>query len=256
LRLLQIGRIDLVLADERTLAAATAPVRRQLARRFERYTALGVNWAHHFLEQHPGFLSRFNAQLPDCSVPGGQLNDAEQQILRQQTARDRDHWQAQPALWQALAKVTPWDALATSRLDDQWLAWQRDGGSPPDWVARLLASPLSRQLADWQQAQQGRLAELFVTDVRGRLIASALPTSDYWQGDEEKVSALVSQARAQGPGGEPWLERGQQAAPVILYDDSSHQFISHISYPLWQAGRLRGVLVLGVNVEAALQQDR
>lgn len=254
LRLLQIGRIDLILADERSLAAGSDPTQGRLVRRFERYTALGVNWANAFLDRHPDFLSRFNAQLPDCSVPGGQLSAEEQQLLRQQTARDLTHWQAQAVLWQALEQVMAWDPLATTARDDAWQSWQRGGGEPPEWIARLLDSPLSRQLADWQQAQQGRLAELFVTDALGRLVASAQPTSDYWQGDEEKVTALLAQARQQGPGGDPWLERGQQAAPVILYDDSSRHFISHISYPLWQGGRLRGVLVLGVNVEVALQQ--
>ncbi|WP_283194759.1 hypothetical protein [Rhizobium sp. AN80A] len=53
-------------------------------------------------------------------------------------------------------------------------------------VTRLLNNPVSRYLKSKQDDSQGTIVEIFVTDRNGLNVAQSVPTTDYWQGDENK----------------------------------------------------------------------
>ena len=53
-------------------------------------------------------------------------------------------------------------------------------------VTRLLNNPVSRYLKSKQDDSQGTIVEIFVTDRNGLNVAQSIPTTDYWQGDENK----------------------------------------------------------------------
>ncbi|QFY59900.1 hypothetical protein FZ934_05300 [Rhizobium grahamii] len=53
-------------------------------------------------------------------------------------------------------------------------------------VKRLLEKPVSRYLKSKQDDSQGAIVEIFVTDRHGLNVGQSVPTTDYWQGDEDK----------------------------------------------------------------------
>lgn len=67
-------------------------------------------------------------------------------------------------------------------LDEQW----REAQESDPIIADVLNNPLSEYLRSESAQYDGVVTEVFVTDAKGLNVASTLPTSDYWQGDEAK----------------------------------------------------------------------
>lgn len=79
--------------------------------------------------------------------------------------------------------------------------------------------------------------EVFLTDNQGANVAAYPPTSDYWQGDEEK-----------------WTESFRNGDGVIYigpleFDESTQKTQVQISAPVVSHNETIGVLVLGVSVD-------
>ncbi|MCP4982383.1 MAG: hypothetical protein GY935_18035 [Gammaproteobacteria bacterium] len=79
--------------------------------------------------------------------------------------------------------------------------------------------------------------EVFLTDNQGANVAAYPPTSDYWQGDEDK-----------------WTESYNNGTGVVYvgpleYDESTQKTQVQISAPVVSQNETIGVLVLGVSVD-------
>ena len=97
---------------------------------------------------------------------------------------------------------------------------------------------------------------MLLTDRRGVLVASSEMTSDYWQGDEEKVIRplhMASTTPTEHLYG--WFDRGDDKNPTALieYDESTRQFLVHVSYLIRDKQGVAGILCLGINLENALK---
>ena len=79
--------------------------------------------------------------------------------------------------------------------------------------------------------------EVFLTDNQGANVAAYPPTSDYWQGDEEKWTASYN--------------RGQGIVFIgpLEFDESTQKTQVQISAPVISQDKTVGVLVLGVSVD-------
>ena len=141
--------------------------------------------------------------------------------------------------------------------DHLWQQVASTGQPFPAWMNEILRSPLSDALAEWQQRQQGQYSEVFISAASGQLLASSRLTSDYWQGDEEKLQQTLRQAKLDGPEVlEGWMDRNEHGTNgSIDYDPSSQKFISHLSYPLWYDGQLVAVMTFGIQVEEVLRRS-
>ena len=86
----------------------------------------------------------------------------------------------------------------------------------------------------------------------GTLVAMSQLTSDYWQGDEPKFNAVVSNIRS----GLPGLEAMYLSA--IRYDASTSRFQVTVSAPVGPiTNKLpKGVISLGLDIEEALANSR
>ena len=87
-----------------------------------------------------------------------------------------------------------------------------------------------------QKAVEGNPAftEAFLTDNQGANVAVFPPTSDYWQGDEDK-----------------WYEsfndgNGEYFFGELELDESTGKYQKQVSVPVFQRGETIGVLVVGV----------
>jgi len=245
LRLLDRGRIDRFIADQRTLRTELTQQSVSLRPGFEqfyKYATLGVYFSNAVLEREPLLLQRFNREVFYCLDETPTLNEAERVRLATLHGELYGHW---PQLSQILeaakqqntahAQLTLKDIIA---LDNQWLEQRAVGASTLADV--VLGRPVSRWLRTQQRESSGLITEVILTDRHGLIVAASESTTDYWQGDEAKFSeAFFSKDDV------PYLG-------ALNYDQSSEAYQVHISVPVRTDGEVIGVLIIGLNIERAL----
>ena len=263
LRLLQIGRIDTFLADEHVMSellADSASRQVVLQRRFERYAPMGIYVSLGFLASHPDFIHQFNHQVPTCAVTTMHVTSAEEQQLRAMVDQavlpllQNEKLRAFLSVSNQQHQVLDMERI--QQADEIWKAASDEKIAAPEWISALLATPESQLLKQWQYREQGIFEEVLLTDSRGLLVASSEMTSDYWQGDEEKVIRplhLASTSPAEYLYG--WFDQGAGKNPTALieYDESTRQFLVHVSYLIRDKQGVAGILCLGINLENALK---
>jgi hypothetical protein len=96
----------------------------------------------------------------------------------------------------ALARqnAAPLAQPAIDAIDRDWIAERRS--SAGRLHAAMLATPASEALRRHVRASWGGVSHAIVSDMQGRNVAIAAPTTDYWQGDEAKHLAVFA---ASGP---------------------------------------------------------
>lgn len=128
------------------------------------------------------------------------------------------------------AEKIPMDEI--ERRDE---AWQKEGGGTQfKWT--LQENVPGRFLRDTVTRNES-FNEAFLTDNQGANVAAFPPTSDYFQGDEEKWTASYN-------GG-----KGRVFIGPLEYDDSTNVYAVQISAPVLDRGATIGVLVVGVTVD-------
>lgn len=85
--------------------------------------------------------------------------------------------------------------------------------------------------------------EVFLTDNQGANVAAYPPTSDYWQGDEDKWSRSYNNGN------------GVVYIGPLEYDESTKKTQVQISAPVVSQNETIGVLVLGVSVDYINQKQ-
>lgn len=247
LKLLDRGRIDRFLADRSTLRTELTKHSVNMRPRFEqfyKYATLGVYFSNSLLASQPTLLEAFNRQVFYCLAETPSLDGAEQAKVVSLYEQLSGHWPGRPELLEAVrqqnrdhAQLGTADVLA---LDRQWLA---ENGSPARPLSdALLARPTSAWLRAQQQASDGLITEIMLTDRLGLLVAASERTTDYWQGDEHKFSEAFFAV-----GATPYLG-------PLEYDQSSQAYQVHISIAIRDPGdnELIGTLIIGLDIERAL----
>ncbi len=110
-----------------------------------------------------------------------------------------------------------------------------------DFMSPYLENDCAKEL---QKLKEGApyFAEIFVTDNQGGLVAATDKTSDYWQGDEAKFTECF---------------RGEEGVLYISdveFDESTQTYSVQVSVPVRDEGKVIGVLVIGIDVDAFLRQ--
>lgn len=130
------------------------------------------------------------------------------------------------------AKQVPIEEI--ERIDKEWIA----GGA-----AAMVHAVTTGPCADYLRktfSQQDHWAEVFLMDDRGALVCANGPTTDYWQGDEDKWIRSFNNGA-----GTTFIDRPR-------HDESSKLTMAQISIPVNQGGRTLGVLMVGVKVDKLL----
>ena len=122
-------------------------------------------------------------------------------------------------------------------LDQQWRAEAKAGAGP--LIDKVLATSLSKFLADKKSNIGAVVTEMFIMDNRGLNVGQSDVTSDYMQGDEAKWQKTYSV--------------GPDAVFVdeVEFDDSTESFQSQISATVTDpaTGEPIGAITIGINVE-------
>lgn len=250
LRLLERGRIDAFLADQRTLRTELTRLPLGLRPQFEhfqQYANLGVYFSSHFLQQHPDFLTRFNSSIYHCLPELHTLTAAELEQIKGLHAKLFSDWPHQPQILEAVrAQNTAHQSLEVPtilQLDKQWIGEAAQQQRP--LIDSVMAAPLSVWLSKAQEQSNGLITEIMVTDRLGLNVAVSEVTTDYWQGDEAKFSDAFFNTfatRIVGP---------------LEYDQSAQSFQVHVSSQIHDpdTGETIGVLIIGLDIEHALQMN-
>lgn len=133
----------------------------------------------------------------------------------------------------ANASLTESDVLG---LDTAWRAEVSTGG---DLISSVLDNAASGLLRNFGSAT-GSVTEMFIMDNHGLNVAATDPTSDYWQGDEEKFSETFGI----GPGAIHISE--------IELDESTQTYQAQVSMTIVDpaTGAAIGAITVGVNPDA------
>lgn len=263
LKLLEIGRIDAFLVDEHVFRSLLSGKDAGLwPSRFERYVPMGLYFSNRFLALNPDFINQFNSNIPSCAVSTLHLTSQEEEQIRAQVDQLAMPLLSSASLHALLVKSnqlnSKLDMAIIHKMDEKWMAVSDEGDEQPEWMKIILGSPESRYLHKWQDQQQGLFREILLTDSRGLLVASSEMTTDYYQGDEEKVIQplqMASSVPAERHYG--WFDRGDGHYPTALidYDASTHHFLVHISYLIRDGQHLLGVLCFGIDLEVVLRSQ-
>ncbi|WP_417768287.1 hypothetical protein [Stappia sp.] len=130
-----------------------------------------------------------------------------------------------------------YDQARIGELDAVWRDEVASGSRA--LIGEVLDRPVSRYLAQMQEASEGLFTEIILMDGRGLNVGISQATSDYWQGDEDKWQKIV-------PVGPQALHIGP-----LEEDLSTRTVQSQVSLPVVdpQTGAVIGALAIGVDVE-------
>ena len=119
------------------------------------------------------------------------------------------------------------------KRDDDWK------GAGDNMIALIRETTQNDIARYFQRRVENNVAidEVFLTDNQGANVAAYPPTSDYWQGDEEKWTASFNNGN------------GKVFIGPLEYDDSTKKTQVQISAPIYSNDNTIGVLVLGVSVD-------
>lgn len=123
-------------------------------------------------------------------------------------------------------------------LDQTWRAEVGTASTPT--ISPVLDNSASDFLRSRLEAAGGRITEIFVMDARGLNVAASQPTSDYWQGDEEKFTETFPV----GPGAMHFGE--------IEFDESSQRYQGQVSIALVdpETRMVIGAMTIGLDADA------
>ena len=120
-----------------------------------------------------------------------------------------------------------------TRRDEEW---KNAGGKPTALINEITRNAVA-QYFQRRVENNPAIDEVFLTDNKGANVAAFPPTSDYWQGDEEKFTLSYNNGE------------GKIYIGPLEYDESSRKTLVQISAPVVSDYQTIGVLVLGVSVD-------
>lgn len=251
LRMLMAGRIQAALIDEAELLSAARDGEIDtglLAVDFERYAPLSVAFAPEFLQSKPGFLERFNKEVPNCAASNMTLTREEKAVAleaaRMLLAQVLDLEDLRASLTQANQTNGTKPVTQIIEEDRAFLA-NRDHPNHP-LVQRLWDHPLTAHLRQLRIASGELVTEIMLFDQAGVAIAADPMPSDLWQADEPKYSRTV----AQGP--------TAYFVDAISFDQSTAHFSVQVSFAIAGSApdSVIGGVTIGLDIEKTLNKVR
>lgn len=153
-------------------------------------------------------------------------------------------WAEDPALIDAIkAANAERSGYDQAKIDEMDAAWKAEvGAADTPTIAPVLNNPAADFLRKQIDGSGGALLEAFVTDAKGLNVAAATPTSDMWQGDEDKFT----QTFPKGKDGVFFSE--------VELDESTQTYEGQISITLTDpaSGEPIGTLTVGVNAQSLM----
>ena len=127
-------------------------------------------------------------------------------------------------------------ALPLAEIKNRDEIWKNAGDSLNGLIREVTQNDIARYFQR-RVENNSAIDEVFLTDNQGANVAAYPPTSDYWQGDEEKWTAS-------------WADgEGRMFIGPLEYDESTDKYAVQISAPVKDGVDTIGVLVVGVSID-------
>ncbi|MBV7409872.1 hypothetical protein [Maritimibacter sp. DP1N21-5] len=149
-------------------------------------------------------------------------------------------WATDPVLLDAIrAQNIVHDGLSQADIDRLDATWRAEVGQPETPTISAVVDNAASVFLRERIAQVAGITEIFVMDSQGLNVAASGPTSDYWQGDEEKFS----QTAGKGPFARHFSE--------IEKDESSNSYQAQASFAIRdpETGLIIGAMTVGIDAE-------
>jgi hypothetical protein len=127
-------------------------------------------------------------------------------------------------------------AIALAEIQQRDEIWKGAGDDLNPLIRRVTQNDVARYFQR-RVENNDAIDEVFLTDNQGANVAAYPPTSDYWQGDEEKWTASYNNGN------------GVVFIGPLEYDESTQKTQVQISAPVISNEETVGVLILGVSVD-------
>jgi len=133
-----------------------------------------------------------------------------------------------------------YDQSAIDAMDQEWRAQVGTDNAP--LVEGVLGHGASDFLRSRVEASGGVITEIFIMDSVGLNVAASDPTSDMWQGDEDKFQKTYP------------MGAGASHFGDVEFDESSQRYQGQISVAISDpaTGEVIGAITIGVDAEALL----
>ena len=128
------------------------------------------------------------------------------------------------------------DKATILELDSRWI---KLNGKLPE--AEQIQYAQASQLLIVAVNKRSYFTEAILTGNQGETVAMNITTSDYWQGDEEKFTAIFDSNK---PSRKP-----DHHISRARWDDSSKTMISQVSVPVYDGDEMVGTLTMGVDLK-------
>jgi len=117
-------------------------------------------------------------------------------------------------------------------MDKKWIATP----GVAKFMKALMTSACGKRVTAIQKEHKF-LSEIFVMDNQGANVCLTNKTSDYWQGDEAKFTEAYK-----GGAGAIYVSK-------VKFDESSQEYLVHVSVPVSDGEHVIGAITFGVNID-------
>ncbi|QPM90106.1 hypothetical protein [Pseudooceanicola algae] len=160
----------------------------------------------------------------------------------------RDYLESELLIWAfdpVIIEAVRAHNVETAGIDQAWidaadLRWRAEVGSANQpTIGPVLNNIASDFLRAQIEASAGTVVEVFIMDANGLNVAAAVPTSDYWQGDEAKFQQTFDV----GP--------GAVFVDEVEFDESVQAYLGQVSLTLTdpETNEPIGAMTVGLNAE-------
>ncbi|MGD2171786.1 MAG: PDC sensor domain-containing protein [Gammaproteobacteria bacterium] len=145
------------------------------------------------------------------------------------------HMAFNPAVISAVEQQNDQD-LPLSEIKKRDEEWKNAGDKPTALIREITRNDVAKYFQR-RVENNSAIDEVFLTDNKGANVAAYPPTSDYWQGDEEKFTLSFNEGN------------GKVFIGPLELDESTGKTQVQISAPILEENETIGVLILGVSVD-------
>ncbi len=203
---------------------------------FAHFSTLSALFTRRLVQDDFEQIQAFNKSILSCHPIGVALDQRNKEVL----ISVLDNLKFEIASWfladNEVINEGNSETFTTQGINQIEIEWRQE--EPTEKVKSITSNLLSKKLKDIYYQYEGLLTEIIVTDRYGRNVAISHMTTDYFQGDEFDIEALINDPL----GG---------SISDIYYDESTRQFQSKITIPVFKNGNVYAVIILGVDMEFA-----
>ncbi len=244
-RMLFRKRIEIALAEETHFwrTALNLKLDSQIFKeRFIKYAPLVLYFSRNFVQKSPTIVRDFNANIDACVTDLLRPSNTEVRqllALQKKIMKAEDNYNNILKLLEKMPSKTI-DPAQAAKLDEDWKEAVSLNKTTPT-IDKILQNDLSRLLQKISQSSADLIAEIFIFDTSGYILALDKPTSDYWQGDEPPYQSVSQNGRV-------------IHVSDIDFDESTEKFQIQISIPIKteQAAKPIAYMTIGYDVANAL----